>query len=73
MVSKTLGTGEVIEHPAPGTNPHLQGDQSGTTGIVGPPMFQELLHRDATKLGGSLPPGHPVVGSPSKPSNEKPH
>jgi hypothetical protein len=56
VVTKTLATGGVIEHPAPGTNPHSQLNQTGTPGIVGPPMFRDLLHGDTTKLGGSLPP-----------------
>ena len=60
-VKKTLGTGGVIEHPAPGANPHMQPGQTGAPDITSPPLYQDLLHREVIKPKAPLPPGHPQV------------
>jgi hypothetical protein len=69
VVTKTLATGGVIEHPSAGANPHVQGVPTGNPGAAEPPMFPDLLHRGASKpaASGALPPGHPRVGSAATP------
>jgi hypothetical protein len=65
VVTKTLATGGVIEHPSAGANPHVQGGPAGDPGVAEPPLFPDLLHRGASQpaASGALPPGHPRVGS----------
>jgi hypothetical protein len=67
-VMKTAAAGGMIEHPAPGTNPH--GPAQGTV-HSSLPNFQEMLgspNPDAT----TLPPGHPPVGQASPPQTSQP-
>lgn len=57
VVLKTQAVGGVIEHPAPGANPH-QSDQPNA--LHGLPNFRDILppNPDSTP---PLPPGHPPV------------
>ncbi len=63
VVVKNEGVGGAINHPAPGANPHLQNNPAGATGNM--PNFQDLLQPGKASTGGSLPPGHPPIGSGS--------
>ena len=65
VVLKTQSLGGMIQHPDPGQNPHTNPDvHSGAM-----PNFNQLLN-PAIPAQGTLPPGHPPVGS--QPSNPQP-
>ena len=65
-VVKTTAAGGVIEHPAPGANPHAQPGQGSVHGNL--PNFQDVLGVPKSGANGTLPPGHPQVpSSPSQP------
>ena len=66
-VVKTEAVGGVIEHPAAGTNPHLQPGQPSTHGNL--PNVQELLAPFDSGTKKALPPGHPPVTT--APSSKK--
>jgi hypothetical protein len=60
VVLKTEAAGGMIEHPAPGQNPHqTQNMHSG-----GLPNFSEILNSAGAPAPGTLPPGHPPINSP---------
>ena len=63
-VMKTAAAGGMIEHPAPGTNPHAQPAQGAVHGSL--PNFQEMLG-SSPESGATLPPGHPPVAQSSQP------
>jgi hypothetical protein len=67
-VMKTAAAGGMIEHPAPGTNPHGPAQGAVHSSL---PNFQEMLgspNPDAT----TLPPGHPPVAQSSQPQASQP-
>ena len=63
-VLKTAAAGGMIEHPAPGTNPHEQPAQGPVHN--GLPNFQDILGSPNLGANPSLPPGHPAV-APGQP------
>jgi len=63
VVQKSQPLGGMIQHPDPGQNPHKNQDVHS-----GMPNFNEILNPSGTPAQGTLPPGHPAVGSqPSTP------
>lgn len=68
VVQKTASTGGSIQHPPPGTNPHLTQDvHPGSPN--GMPNFNDLVNPSGTSgapASGNLPPGHPAVNSPTE-------
>jgi hypothetical protein len=59
VVLKTQAAGGMIEHPAPGQNPHQ--NQNVHAGQL--PNFSELVNPGAAPAPGTLPPGHPPISS----------
>jgi hypothetical protein len=55
VVQTTQPAGGMIEHPAPGQNPHMNSTSPSPTTL---PNFNDLVH---SQSGGALPPGHPPV------------
>ena len=55
MVQNSQPAGGMIEHPAPGENPHLNSTSPSSTTL---PDFRNLVNSGS---GSSLPPGHPLV------------
>jgi hypothetical protein len=66
VVLKTQAAGGMIEHPAPGQNPHQT--QNVHAGQL--PNFSELVNPAAGPAPGTLPPGHPPISS--APDNSTP-
>jgi hypothetical protein len=66
-VMKTAAAGGMIEHPAPGTNPHGQPAQGAVHSTL--PNFQEMLGTPNSGSGSNLPPGHPPVAQSSQPQS----
>lgn len=64
-VVKTAAAGGVIEHPAPGANPHAQSGQGSVHGSL--PNFQDVLGQPKSGSEGSPPPGHPPAAPSSRP------
>ena len=60
VVLQTQAAGGMIDHPAPGQNPHLNPNVHSGAGV---PNFSELVNPGAAPP--SLPPGHPPVRSSS--------
>jgi len=64
VVLKSQPAGGMIQHPDSNQNPHQ--NQDIHTGL---PNFNDILNPAGTPAQGTLPPGHPAVGSqPSNPS-----
>jgi hypothetical protein len=67
IVQKTQPAGGNIQHPAPGTNPHMNQDvHPGSPSTM--PNFNDLVNPPGTAgapAPGNLPPGHPPVNSQS--------
>jgi hypothetical protein len=59
VVLKTQAAGGMIEHPAPGQNPHQSQNVHGSQ----LPNFSELVNPAAAPATGTLPPGHPPISS----------
>lgn len=59
VVLKTQAAGGMIDHPAPGQNPHQNQNVHG--GQL--PNFSELVNPAAAPAPGTLPPGHPPIPS----------
>jgi hypothetical protein len=59
VVLKTQAAGGMIEHPAPGQNPHQSQNVHG--GQL--PNFSELINPGAATAPRTLPPGHPPISS----------
>jgi hypothetical protein len=55
MVQNSQSAGGMIEHPAPGENPHQNSTSPSSTSL---PDFRNLVNSGS---GSSLPPGHPPV------------
>jgi hypothetical protein len=72
VVLKTQAAGGMIEHPAPGQNPHQNQDAHATQ----LPNFSEIVTPAGATASGVLPPGHPAIPSqPTKsdqPEGQKP-
>jgi hypothetical protein len=72
VVLKTQAAGGMIEHPAPGQNPHQ--NQDVHAGQL--PNFSEIVNPAGATASGTLPPGHPAIPSqPTKsdqPEGQKP-
>ena len=64
-VLKTAAAGGMIEHPAPGTNPHTQPAQGAVHN--GLPNFQDILGSPNPGATPSLPPAHPPVAPGQQP------
>jgi hypothetical protein len=62
VVLKTQAAGGMIEHPAPGQNPHQNQDAHATQ----LPNFSEIVTPAGATASGVLPPGHPAI--PSQPT-----
>ena len=62
-VLKTAAMGGMIQHPAPGTNPHTQGAPGDSHGNL--PNFKDLVAAPNTDASAGLPPGHPGVPATS--------
>ena len=60
-VVKTAAVGGVIEHPAPGANPHTQPVQGQIHGNL--PNFKDVLGTPTSGANTTLPPGHPPVST----------
>jgi hypothetical protein len=76
VVLKTQAAGGVIQHPAPGQNPH-QNQNVHPGSPNGMPNFSEIMNSGSAAAPGTLPAGHPPVNAePAKkdqPSAEKPY
>jgi hypothetical protein len=59
VVVKNAAIGGTINHPPPGSNPHMLTNQQGSGG--NPTAMPDLLHPGASNSNGALPPGHPPV------------
>ena len=55
VVKNSAPAGGMIEHPAPGQNPHLNSTSPSSTTL---PSFKDLVNSGS---GSPLPPGHPPV------------
>ena len=64
-VVKTAAVGGVIDHPAPGANPHTEPGQREVHGNL--PNFKDILGAPNSESSGALPPGHPPVSSSKRP------
>jgi hypothetical protein len=62
-VLKTAAMGGMIQHPAPGTNPHTQSAPGESHGNL--PNFKELIASPNPDASSGLPPGHPAVPAAS--------
>lgn len=60
VVLKTEAAGGMIEHPAPGQNPH----QSQIVHPSDLPNFSEILNPAGASAPGTLPLGHPPINPP---------
>lgn len=67
-VVQTAGMGGAIEHPAPGTNPHIPSGQENVHGNF--PDVRGLVAPAGTGSNRPLPPGHPPV-NPSPPPKKQ--
>jgi hypothetical protein len=61
-VIQTGGVGGAIDHPAPGTNPHIPSGSDNVHGAF--PDIRGLVVPSSPNSKGSLPPGHPPVKVP---------
>jgi hypothetical protein len=68
-VMKTAAAGGMIEHPAPGTNPHGPAQGAVHSSL---PNFQEMLGSPNPDATTTLPPGHPAVAQSSQPHTSQP-
>jgi hypothetical protein len=66
FVVKTLAAGGAIDHPDPGSNPHIQ-SQAKAPGAL--PNFRDLIPANSFNSSPNLPPGHPQV-PPSEPQKQ---
>jgi hypothetical protein len=69
-VMKTAAAGGMIEHPAPGTNPHGPPAQGAVHSTL--PNFQEMLGTPNSGSGSNLPPGHPPIAQSSQTQSSDP-
>jgi hypothetical protein len=65
VVLKTQAAGGMIDHPAPGQNPH----QNQNVHVGQLPNFSELVN-PATPTTGALPPGHPPISHAADNTNQ---
>jgi hypothetical protein len=68
VVLKTQAAGGMIEHPAPGQNPHQ--NQSVHTGQL--PNFSEVLNPAGSPAPATLPPGHPAIPAAAEKTSKPP-
>jgi hypothetical protein len=68
-VMKSAAAGGMIEHPAPGTNPHGPAQGAVHSSL---PNFQEMLGSPNPDATTTLPPGHPPVAQSSQPQSSQP-
>jgi hypothetical protein len=66
VVTKSQPAGGIIEHPAPGANPHLQSSQAGTHSQIGD--LQQMI-AGAAADPKTPPPGHPHFTSTPAPDD----
>jgi hypothetical protein len=67
VVVKNESAGGTINHPPPGSNPHMLTNPQGSSGNA--PGFPDLLHPGTSNPNGSLPPGHPPVSPGASPGS----
>jgi len=70
VVTKTEASGGAIEHPAPGTNPHLPQNSDKTQ--VPFPDLRRLTGSPSSGAKAALPPGHPPVAPTTDANAETP-
>jgi len=63
VVQTTQSAGGMMQHPAPGDNPHMNGAAPPSGSM---PNFRDLVPGSESGNSTQLPPGHPPVNAPSK-------